>query len=116
MKQKQHNWIAPTIIIVFIIGVVLTISSQRLNNLTTTQVVYCLNNADAKLYAHITCSHCKAQKALFKDDLRLLNVIECSTNEELCKTEEINAYPTWEINGRKYLGEKSLEELYLLCN
>ena len=71
----------------------------------------------AKMYGSFTCDHCQAQKASFgKEAAGTINYIECNpqgknARRDLCEAAKIQGTPTWEINGKFYQGEKSLQEL-----
>ena len=69
------------------------------------------------MYGAYWCSHCFGQKDAFgKQGAALINYVECAedgfaSQRPLCRAKEIRGYPTWEIAGEFYGGEKSLEEL-----
>ncbi|MEG4308972.1 MULTISPECIES: vitamin K epoxide reductase family protein [unclassified Microcoleus] len=71
----------------------------------------------AKMYGSFTCDHCQAQKASFgKEAAGIINYIECNpqgknARRDLCDAAKIQGTPTWEINGKFYQGQKSLQEL-----
>ena len=76
-----------------------------------------LQRTGAKMYGAFTCPHCQNQKQLFgKQAASQLNYIEChpegkNARLDLCQAANIQGFPTWEINGKFYQGEKSLQEL-----
>lgn len=76
-----------------------------------------LSQIGAKMYGAYTCPHCHNQKQLFgKEAVQKLNYVEChpdgkNARPDLCDAAKITGYPTWEINGKFYQGEKSLQEL-----
>ena len=76
-----------------------------------------LKQTGAKMYGAFTCPHCQNQKQLFgKEAASQLNYIEChpegkNARPDLCQAANIQGFPTWEINGKFYQGEKSLQEL-----
>ena len=76
-----------------------------------------LKQIGAKMYGAFTCPHCQNQKQLFgKDAAAQLNYIEChpqgeNSQPDLCMKAGIQAFPTWEIKGKSYQGEKTLAEL-----
>jgi uncharacterized membrane protein len=76
-----------------------------------------LKQIDAKMYGAFTCPHCQNQKHLFgKEAAAQLNYIEChpqgkNSQTDLCMKANIQGFPTWEINGKQYQGEKTLQEL-----
>lgn len=70
-----------------------------------------------KFYGAYWCSHCQRQKSNFGAAAAAkLPYIECArdaqnTQRELCRTENIQMFPTWRINGKNVPGAKSLKEL-----
>lgn len=76
-----------------------------------------LKTVGAKMYGAFTCPHCQNQKHLFgQEAASQLNYIEChpegkNAQPELCEAAKIQGFPTWEINGQFYQGEKTLQEL-----
>ena len=76
-----------------------------------------LKASGARMYGAYWCSHCFDQKQAFGADAnRFLQYVECAADgygseRPLCRAKGIKGYPTWEINGEFYPGEKDLEEL-----
>ncbi|MEG4446666.1 vitamin K epoxide reductase family protein [Microcoleus sp. AT9_B5] len=76
-----------------------------------------LKRVGAKMYGSFTCEHCQMQKESFgKEAARIINYIECNpqgknARRDLCEAAKIQGTPTWEINGKFYPGQKSLQEL-----
>lgn len=76
-----------------------------------------LKQTGAKMYGAFTCPHCQNQKQLFgKEAASQLNYIEChpegkNARPDLCQAANIQGFPTWEINGKFYQSEKTLQEL-----
>lgn len=76
-----------------------------------------LQSIEAKFYGAYWCPYCHKQKDLFgKAAISKINYIECdpkgeNPQTEACKKGKIRSFPTWEINGKQYLGFQSLEEL-----
>ena len=68
-------------------------------------------------YSAYWCPNCLNQSELFgKQAYRELNVVECSrdginSQTQLCIDKKIKGFPTWEINGKLFLGVLSLKEL-----
>jgi len=72
----------------------------------------CLTEKGAKMYGASWCSHCANQKKMFGDAFQYIDYVECdTTGQEECNSAGIEGYPTWTINGQKYPGETSLENL-----
>ena len=76
-----------------------------------------LQKLDAKMYGAYWCSHCFNQKqALGLEAKAKFAYIECdkegkNSQYDMCKSKKIPGYPTWEIQGNYYPGEKSVQEL-----
>jgi uncharacterized membrane protein len=76
-----------------------------------------LEKLDATFYGAYWCSHCYDQKQAFgKQAMQRIPYIECSkegmnAQVSLCKEKNIPGYPTWEISGKLYPGEKALDEI-----
>jgi len=78
-----------------------------------------LQSLDAKMYGAYWCSHCYEQKQtlgkeVFSKDY--VSYIECdkegmNSKRSLCKERRVPGYPTWEIGGKLFPGEQSIEEL-----
>lgn len=75
-----------------------------------------LRNTGALMFASFKCPHCNHQKELFGPAMEYILYVEChpkgeNSSASLCFSRGITNYPTWEINGRYYEGQKSLKEL-----
>ncbi|MDD5012419.1 MAG: hypothetical protein PHQ66_02110 [Candidatus Nanoarchaeia archaeon] len=65
------------------------------------------------LYVQTGCVHCEEQEDLFGINVRYLNILDGIKEENRQKFIDagIEATPTWVINGEKYVGVKTIEEL-----
>lgn len=76
-----------------------------------------LRKKGVKLYTAFWCPYCHRQKERFgKEASKQLEVIECdergvNPQRQLCRDKKITGYPTWEIDGKLYPGNRSLENL-----
>ena len=85
-----------------------------------------LKKVGAVMYSVFWCPHCHEQKQRFGvEALKALDIVECdaegvSGQPDLCQQKFQAAelqlgkqagFPTWEINGKFYLGNQTLEEL-----
>jgi uncharacterized membrane protein len=74
----------------------------------------------AVMYTAYWCPHCHEQKELFgKEATAELKVVECAPDGQnsqaaLCKTKQIQGFPSWEINGTIDSGVKPLAKLAAL--
>jgi uncharacterized membrane protein/glutaredoxin len=76
-----------------------------------------LSETGAKFYGAFWCPHCRDQKELFGSSVHRLPYIECSPGGQgtpqasVCDAAGVKSYPTWIINGTRYVGTQSLDEL-----
>jgi hypothetical protein len=76
-----------------------------------------LTKVGAKMYGAHWCSHCNRQKQAFGATAwPKVTYVECAQgganyDPKACQKAGIKAYPTWEINGKQYLGTMSLFRL-----
>lgn len=81
-----------------------------------------LQKIGATMYGTYWCKYVWQQKnTLGKEGLSMVRYVECSpyaerNNAKLCDSKRVESYPTWEINGKIYTGDKSLEQLEELSN
>lgn len=90
-----------------------------------------LKQVGAKMYGAYWCPHCHDQKELFgKEALADVPYIECARDAKNSQTAVCEAvapkvaaatkqdfgFPTWEINGKFYVGTQTLEELATASN
>ena len=72
------------------------------------------------MYSVYWCSHCYKQKQLFgREAVKNLTIIECDkegkdNQHELCLEKDIEGFPSWEINGKLYSGQKDLNDLAII--
>ena len=77
----------------------------------------CLTEKNVKFYGAFWCPHCRDQKSLFKNSIKFVNYIECSTPDgrdqlQTCKDAKIEGYPTWQFSGGSRMSRVvSLKEL-----
>lgn len=81
-----------------------------------------LREQHARMFGAYWCSHCFDQKeALGKEAFSQLSYVECAkegANNQfaLCRKLDVPGYPTWQIDGRLFPGEKSIDELARLLD
>ena len=73
-------------------------------------------------YSAYWCPNCLNQGELFgKQAYKELNVVECArdgknSRTQLCIDKNVQGFPSWEINGKIFIGVKTLEELSKLTD
>lgn len=75
-----------------------------------------LSETGAKMYGAYWCPHCATQKKSFGGAASQIPYVECdpdglNTQASVCQMEEIWAYPTWVIDGDRYVGAQPLFRL-----
>lgn len=80
-----------------------------------------LSKVGATMYGAYNCPHCISQKKNFGEAFKHIRYVECNqkgpnANPSLCFAMGIKLYPTWEINGKFYEGQMTLDRLSELTN
>jgi uncharacterized membrane protein/glutaredoxin len=76
-----------------------------------------LSKGGAKFYGASWCPHCTEQKEIFGSSVKRLPYVECSPGgpgtpqAAVCTKAGVESYPTWTINGQRFVGNQSLENL-----
>lgn len=76
-----------------------------------------LTATGAKMYGAYWCPHCQDQKKLFGEQgVAQMPYVECdpggpNSQAGVCQSKQIKGYPTWEINGQRYSGTQTLQQL-----
>ena len=84
--------------------------------LASDEFAQCLTNEGAVFYGSYQCGHCIDQKEMFGSSMQYVNYVECGPlgappTNEACIQAGIDGYPTWIINGVKYVGVQQLNKL-----
>jgi len=115
MNRKEKGFAFITLILLVILAVVIIfVFKNQNNNLnynnSEDEIIRCIAE-NSVLYVSKTCGHCAAQKEILGEHLSFFEIIDCTTEQNKCAQNEIMYVPTWIINGKKYVGKKSLNEL-----
>lgn len=110
-KSIMNLVVFALIIVAFMSFIVYSVVSKS-GGESPDKVAQCLSEKGAILYASQYCPHCQEQKKLFGNAISKIEMVECSSQIERCQEAGITAYPTWVINGRKFLGTKDMKTLY----
>jgi hypothetical protein len=110
--MKKKSWISIIVILLVIILAVLILT--RSHPQTDGEVAKCLGTK-ATLYIQLGCHACKIQEDYFGEDYQYLDVVDCFFEREKCIEANIEATPTWIINGMAYKGARSVEDLKKLA-
>jgi len=105
MKKNLVTAIIILTIIIFSIWIL-----TRGNSNVDEELAKCIGE-NSILYVRTGCSACEAQKDLFGDSIKHLQIIDCMTQAQECLNNGITSVPTWIINGNKYVSVQSIKNL-----
>jgi len=97
-------------------------SDESLNDLDfAARLAKALNDSGMVLYCSKEMEECKSQIALFGEDSKYLDYVECDSrqpeaNVEECGAHQIDAYPTWIYQKKKTVGVQDLASLAEIIN
>ncbi len=107
-KKNLATWLIIAIVII-IAGIVIYLQTRPNTNVSP-ELAQCIGKNSA-MYSQTTCHYCRQQKDMFGDNVKYLNITECDYNISLCNSLGITETPTWIVNGTKYAGVQSVDEL-----
>lgn len=86
------------------------------SNLSLKDFAKCLGGKGMKFYGAYWCGWCKKQKEMFGKAAQYLPYVECIDEKtqqmtSQCQEAGIQGFPTWEFQGKKESGFKTLEQL-----
>ena len=109
MKKDVNKFIFFLLIIV-IIGAIFLINYLKSNDNPEEETMKCIAEK-SELFVSKTCGHCASQKQILGEYITYFNIIDCTTNQEKCTSNNILYVPTWIIDDKKYTGKKAISEL-----
>lgn len=104
--MNKKKWI--TIWIIFGVIILSTIVLNKSHPETSEEIAKCIGQ-NSIFYVKLGCHACRTQEEMFGENKKYLKIIDCFYEREKC--DEITHTPTWIINGKKYIGFKSIEKL-----
>lgn len=107
--MKKRSLITWAIILAMII-LAITIIKTRGNNVDA-EIAKCIGE-NSVLYVQYGCHACAIQEEMFGNNYQYLNVIDCVYEPEKCS--EIQATPTWLIDGEYHRGVQEIGNLQVL--
>jgi len=116
--EKKVNKKAVIIFVLLMITVVVIISVITFLKNTPNinkEVMTCIASK-SQMYGSATCPHCTEQKKILGSYIALFNITDCYVDIGICTQAKIEYFPTWIIEGKKYVGVKSIEELKTISN
>ena len=118
MKIKQKHLIiagivAIAIVAIYFIGSYLT--GQYVAVGSYDDLAKCLTEKGTVMYGSDGCSACAEQKRLFGDSFQYVTYVKCPEQINLCREKGIERVPSWEIDGKIYIGVKTPETLVTMA-
>jgi len=104
----KKNLITAIIILLIITFSVWTITKDNLD--VDEELAKCIGE-NSVLYIRTGCFACEAQKDLFGEDVKHLQIINCMTQAKECINNKITSVPTWIINNNKHVSVQSINKL-----
>lgn len=114
MKNSQKNMILIIVILLIVLAIFGINTLKNDSELINPDIVQCISEKSI-LYVSKTCGHCARQKDILSDCLDRLEIVDCTDEIEKCIENGITQVPTWVINGQKYAGVKTIDEIIELC-
>jgi hypothetical protein len=117
IKPKTKGAILFVLVMLLFVGAIILFFYITTNRVVKEDVInlsICLGQKSTSLYVLRGCSHCARELELFGDNIKNINIVECSNVPTVCTELGINAFPTWKINGTYYQGYKDAVELKTL--
>ena len=112
-KMKNSNKKAVMILVIIAIIAIVTFIYYLKNgneNGVTEKEIKCIASKST-LFVSKTCGVCAEQKRILEEYIDDFEIIECTSNIEICRENEITRVPTWRINGENHLGLKTIKKL-----
>ena len=109
--MKKRSWVT-FIVIIAVIILAIALMNRSSNGVSKKTTICIADNSE--LYVQLGCHACENQEKLFGNNYQYLNATDCFYERDNCS--EIQATPTWIINGEKYVGAQDIEKLKELTN
>lgn len=103
------------ILLAFLLMIPSSLSGCSNNSVKYDDFARCLTENGAVMYGTDTCYYCQMQKSEFEDSFKFINYINCLEDKAACINNEIDGFPTWIIDGKKYEGKQQLSRLGVLA-
>jgi hypothetical protein len=98
------------ILIAVVVAIVLIITYLKSDGDSDEKTIQCIAD-NSILIVKEGCSACAYQKSILGGDLSKFNVTDCAYETQRCAELGIEHIPTWIIDGEKYEGAQSIEQL-----
>ena len=102
-------------LIIFVIAVLITLSTFRANERAPSGgelFLACLKSKGVTMFGTDTCPSCQKQKELLgEEEFKQVSYVNCDINPEICTQNNIKKWPTWLYNGQALGGVQTSKEL-----
>ncbi len=103
------------LVIAAIIAIIILVYYFQINSNPEEKTMKCIAK-NSELYVLKTCSHCAQQKIMLRNYIDLFEITDCGDNTKKCVEDGIIeddkvSIPSWIINGEKYTGVRTIEQL-----
>ena len=107
--------IALFVLLLLVIGIQFTSfsilnSDENKNEGISKELAICIGENSA-YYSQTGCPACVTQEDMFGDNIKYISKIDCRIDMQKCIDAEIQATPTWIIDGQLYRGVQTIEKL-----
>ena len=107
--------IALFVLLLLVIGIQFTSfsilnSDENKNEGISKELAICIGE-NSVYYSQTGCPACVTQEDMFGDNIKYISKIDCRTDMQKCIDAEIQATPTWIIDGQLYRGVQTIEKL-----
>ncbi|MBU0959529.1 MAG: hypothetical protein KKB31_06290 [Nanoarchaeota archaeon] len=109
---NKNKWVTPLVIIAVIVLAILLMAKNP-GPQTTEEIAKCIGKKSV-VYERLGCHACENQQKLFGEFYEHITSVDCFFEQTECQEKNIEANPTWIINGEKYVGTQSIETLQKL--
>ena len=115
MEPKKRIFISLGILVALVITfLVITNEITKYTGYSTSDnpnSLSCLGQQNMELYINSTDSDNALKNIVLTDYLQYFKIHNCFTNNHPCVDNGITDFPTWIINGEKYVGDISVSDL-----
>jgi hypothetical protein len=111
MRRKEILAIA--LLFAAVIVIILIIRFVKGDGSESEKVMMCIANK-SEIYYSRTCVACASQEDILGNYFDVFQKTECIAEKQKCRDAEIERYPTWIIDNKKYIGVHTISQLRML--
>jgi len=107
MKKETKIYLTIVVIVILIVVGILWLKSRPTIN---DEIAKCIAGKSKAIISK-TCTACARQEEILGENFKYFDIIDITEHPEVVEQYKIEGVPTWIINGEKYTGVKTIEEL-----